>query len=191
MQRILHTKRALALQAVGCRSAAAARFPLNPARTHLQRPPLRTIHPGARPQVEMLSRVMRKWDEDGIPGPEDAAFGEFIVKVGGCGGGGLLDAASSPSALPCRRCQQPNCPAGKARRDDPRAATHTHMLPPLRTSTHTQCGLARFPNNPGLLVMIANLHLTVSGRLEARQRSCAAAAWRQAKLSCPSLSMRS
>lgn len=37
--------------------------------------------PVAQPQVEMLSRVMRKWDADGIPDPEDAAFGEFIIKV--------------------------------------------------------------------------------------------------------------
>ncbi|KAI8474715.1 MAG: hypothetical protein J3K34DRAFT_518018 [Monoraphidium minutum] len=33
-------------------------------------------------QVEMLSRVMRKWDEDGVPDPEAVAFGEFIMKCG-------------------------------------------------------------------------------------------------------------
>ena len=32
-------------------------------------------------QVEMLSRVMRKWDEDGVPDPESIAFGEFILRV--------------------------------------------------------------------------------------------------------------
>jgi hypothetical protein len=30
----------------------------------------------------MLSRVMRKWDEDGVPDPDAAALGEFILKVG-------------------------------------------------------------------------------------------------------------
>ncbi|KIY92722.1 hypothetical protein MNEG_15241, partial [Monoraphidium neglectum] len=33
-------------------------------------------------QVEMLSRVMRKWDEDGVPDQDAVAFGEFIVKCG-------------------------------------------------------------------------------------------------------------
>ena len=29
----------------------------------------------------MLSRVMRKWDEDGVPDPNAVAFGDFIIKV--------------------------------------------------------------------------------------------------------------
>jgi hypothetical protein len=33
----------------------------------------------------MLSRVMRKWDEDGVPDQDAVAFGEFIVKVGRLG----------------------------------------------------------------------------------------------------------
>ena len=31
--------------------------------------------------VSMLSREMRKWDEDGIPDPEAVEYGEFILKV--------------------------------------------------------------------------------------------------------------
>lgn len=33
-------------------------------------------------QVEMLSRVMRRWDEDGAPEPDAIALGEFILKCG-------------------------------------------------------------------------------------------------------------
>ncbi len=35
----------------------------------------------SREQVELLARVMRKWDEDDVPDPAAVAFGEFIVKV--------------------------------------------------------------------------------------------------------------
>jgi hypothetical protein len=33
-------------------------------------------------QVEVLSRVMRKWDDDGVPDEEASNLGEFIYKVG-------------------------------------------------------------------------------------------------------------
>ncbi|GBF92718.1 hypothetical protein Rsub_05087, partial [Raphidocelis subcapitata] len=33
-------------------------------------------------QVQMLFRVMRRWDEDGVPEPDATAFGEFILKCG-------------------------------------------------------------------------------------------------------------
>jgi hypothetical protein len=33
----------------------------------------------------MLARVMRKWDEDGVPDPDATAFGEFVLKASlGC-----------------------------------------------------------------------------------------------------------
>ncbi len=32
-------------------------------------------------EVELLARVMRVWDEDGLPDPQAIAFGEFIIKV--------------------------------------------------------------------------------------------------------------
>jgi hypothetical protein len=34
-------------------------------------------------QVSILLREMRVWDEDGVPDPEAAEFGEFVLKVGG------------------------------------------------------------------------------------------------------------
>jgi hypothetical protein len=39
-------------------------------------------------QVEVLSRVMRKWDDDGVPDEEASAIGEFIYKARGEPGGG-------------------------------------------------------------------------------------------------------
>ncbi|KAI8467685.1 MAG: hypothetical protein J3K34DRAFT_523567 [Monoraphidium minutum] len=33
-------------------------------------------------QVEILARVMRKWDDDGVPDEEAGALGEFIIKCG-------------------------------------------------------------------------------------------------------------
>ena len=43
--------------------------------------------------VEVLSRVMRAWDEDGIPLPEGVHVGEFVLKVG--------KKAASTRAKPC------------------------------------------------------------------------------------------
>ena len=43
-------------------------------------------------QVSMLSREMRKWDEDGIPDPDTVEYGEFILKV------------RTSSALPVPEC---------------------------------------------------------------------------------------
>ena len=41
-------------------------------------------HPLCRAaEVEMLSRVMRKFDIDGIIDPSTATLGEMIIKVGG------------------------------------------------------------------------------------------------------------
>ncbi len=37
-----------------------------------------------REQVELLARVMRKWDEDDMPDSAAVAFGVFIVKVRNC-----------------------------------------------------------------------------------------------------------
>jgi hypothetical protein len=34
-------------------------------------------------QVSILLRDMRVWDEDGVPDPEAAEYGEFVLKVGG------------------------------------------------------------------------------------------------------------
>jgi len=33
-------------------------------------------------EVEVLARIMRKWDLDGEPVPEAAMVGEFVMKVG-------------------------------------------------------------------------------------------------------------
>lgn len=35
-------------------------------------------------QVSLVLREMRVWDEDGVPDPQAAEFGEFVLKVGGC-----------------------------------------------------------------------------------------------------------
>lgn len=35
-------------------------------------------------QVEVLSRVMRAWDEDGLPLPEGIHVGEFVLKASVC-----------------------------------------------------------------------------------------------------------
>jgi hypothetical protein len=34
-------------------------------------------------QVSLVLREMRVWDEDGVPDPQAAEFGEFVLKVGG------------------------------------------------------------------------------------------------------------
>ncbi len=33
-------------------------------------------------EVEVMARVGRKWDEDGVPDPEASELGELILKVG-------------------------------------------------------------------------------------------------------------
>jgi hypothetical protein len=35
-------------------------------------------------QVSLVLREMRVWDEDGVPDPQAAEFGEFVLKVGCC-----------------------------------------------------------------------------------------------------------
>lgn len=63
----------------------------------------------------MLSRVMRKWDEDGVPDPDAIAFGEFILKV--CPGPlPVLNVAPAaecgPSSNLCVRVRLPDCASG-------------------------------------------------------------------------------
>lgn len=36
---------------------------------------------GSKGHVELLCRVMRKWDDDDVPDPDALDFGEFIIKV--------------------------------------------------------------------------------------------------------------
>jgi hypothetical protein len=44
---------------------------------------LRTVHRFKdEKQVSLLLRDMRVWDEDGVPDPGAAEFGEFVLKVG-------------------------------------------------------------------------------------------------------------
>lgn len=90
-------------------------------------------------QVEVLARVARKWDLDGVPDPEASELGEFIIKVGlgvlGCG---------------IAACLSPSLQTETAKQGMRLALPLTHMTVACPRS---QCGLSRFPNSPDMLTM--------------------------------------
>jgi hypothetical protein len=52
-------------------------------------------------QVSLVLREMRVWDEDGVPDPQAAEFGEFVLKVG-------------ERVLSCKVCALAAAPVGPA-----------------------------------------------------------------------------
>jgi hypothetical protein len=98
----------------------------------------------------MLARAMRKWDWEGAAVPEACDFGEFILQVGGAGVGGGWDrmAWGAESLDACVLMAGPELPSPRTLLGHPPA--------PAR-----QCGLARLPDNPVLLITYANFFVEV------------------------------
>ncbi len=89
-------------------------------------------------QVELLARVMRVWDEDGVPDPSAIDFGEFIIKVScayahGCAGIQLLPVVRPVLQWSVSQAQPTRLTACAKTWDECAGVLCIHLMPALET----------------------------------------------------------
>jgi hypothetical protein len=99
---------------------------------------------------------MRVWDEDNVLVMREFEFGEFVLKVSQTGDAWCRAPATRYIQLPV---------------DPPPGASDRVVAsaPPQ----HPQCGLARYPNEPSLLLALANVSIEVCAEVGQTIRSSA------------------